>query len=302
MDFNTRFESALKELEGAIGKANPFLVAHWYLKKLSVSNDKTSQIITGALNKYEYEQLRDSATACIPRAGMLRSETPADGDGQRRTFQARRPPPPRRFQKANKAHVTELDDVEEEQALQDEDENLHEHDEEPQDGNDLPEELCEGLTESEAYITQAKKHRSEMEKARDFYKKPSSHNKEEQAKKIANLKNRIPCMRRGQTGHWKDAKACPKHPQHVPTNHVTFTSWTKSRGTVCSECDETVCIGYGLICAECEALTHEECMDSHWCQDIPCPVTNMVYAVDNYEDGNFTLIDTACAKSVGCAS
>ena len=74
MDFNTRFESSIKELESSIGATNAFLVAHWYLEKINVSSDKRSHIITGALNKYDYEALRASATACIPRVNMLRGD------------------------------------------------------------------------------------------------------------------------------------------------------------------------------------------------------------------------------------
>ena len=52
-DFDTRFESGLRELEAAVGTLNQVLVAHLFLKKLRLPGDKESQVITGAFNKYQ---------------------------------------------------------------------------------------------------------------------------------------------------------------------------------------------------------------------------------------------------------
>ena len=60
-------------------------------------------------------------------------------------------------------------------------------------------------------LTQAKKFRSDIEKAREFYRKPGGAQPSERVKL---LKMRLPCARCGKTGHWKDDPEGPRHPSH----------------------------------------------------------------------------------------
>ena len=236
MDFDTRFESALRELENAIGAINAVLVAHLFLKKLRLPGDKESQVTTGALNKYEYAALRDSAAACIPRAAMLRSGAPPPGpprvDGPA-GFHSRHlaRPPPRPFGARQQAaprgghgvHAASVPDEPEgeteepKEGYNDQNEVYAEGTDYNGDGDDCnyPEELEEAVAEHEAYMTQAKKYRADMEQAREFFRKPPAKGKgkggksEDSKQRLIKLKQRLPCARCGRTGHWKDDPECP---------------------------------------------------------------------------------------------
>ena len=203
-DFDTDFESALRDLETLIGAVNPSLVAHFFLKGMRLPGDKQSQVITGALNQYNYDKLRDSAVASITSVSMLRQHDHHDkvppGNFQTRPGGKA---PFRKF--PHKVHEVEADDDAEGEAVADEDETADTAAAFAFDG--LPEELLEAFEENEAYITQAKKSRSEMEKARDFYKKPSRGSNPD---RIKELKSRLPCVKCGKLGHWKDDPECPK--------------------------------------------------------------------------------------------
>ena len=74
-------------------------------------------------------------------------------------------------------------------------------------GSDWPAELINAVREAKAFMTQAKKQRSEVEKARGFFKKTSGG--EDKADRIKKLKARLPCAACGQLGHWKDDPECP---------------------------------------------------------------------------------------------
>eukprot|EP00969_Alexandrium_andersonii_P194716 8600284-Alexandrium_andersonii.AAC.1 len=68
----------------------------------------------------------------------------------------------------------------------------------------------------------AKKYRSEMERARDFYKHPKKDGDRAQAAdRIAKLKQRLPCARCGRLGHWKDDKECPRNQAGNQANMVS---------------------------------------------------------------------------------
>ena len=60
----------------------------------------------------------------------------------------------------------------------------------------------------EAYMTQAKNYRAEMEQVREFYRKPPAKGagkggkSEDSNRRIVQLKQRLPCARCGRTGHW----------------------------------------------------------------------------------------------------
>ena len=224
-DFDTRFEAKLVEVEALIGKLNPFLRAHYFLRKLDVGGAIESQIITGAMNKYEYEALRDSAISCLPRMSMLRgsigSGSPADRGagngnpapahyGRRGQHQGRRRP--------HGAHETEggnyMDDDGEES--QDDTTGGDEAAGNGATGSDpdpsLPDELAHAIEENEVMMTQAKKHRADIDKAREFYKKPRGNKPEKSTSdRIARLKQRLPCAACGRLGHWKDDPEYPRN-------------------------------------------------------------------------------------------
>ena len=54
-------------------------------------------------------------------------------------------------------------------------------------------------------MTIAKQRRTEVDKARQFFRKPQS----SEERKIDKLKQRLPSARCGQLGHWKDDNECP---------------------------------------------------------------------------------------------
>ena len=57
-------------------------------------------------------------------------------------------------------------------------------------------------------MTQAKKQRADVIKARGFFKKGS--NPQEREERVKKMKPRHPCKACRQLGHWKDDKECPK--------------------------------------------------------------------------------------------
>ena len=89
---------------------------------------------------------------------------------------------------------------------------------EAQDGKDEEERVLEAKEASDdvlgaeyqeavAIITIAKQRRTEVDKARRFFRKPQS--PEERKARLDTLKHKLPCVRRGQLGHWKDDNDCP---------------------------------------------------------------------------------------------
>ena len=71
-EYDGRFQQQLYRVEAIIGALNPVMKAHIFLKKARLPPEKQSQITSGAPNKYEYEALRDSTLASIPRVPMIR--------------------------------------------------------------------------------------------------------------------------------------------------------------------------------------------------------------------------------------
>eukprot|EP00971_Amphidinium_carterae_P271668 5390623-Amphidinium_carterae.1 len=66
-------------------------------------------------------------------------------------------------------------------------------------------------------MTQAKRNRSELEQARQFYRKSDDKSKpsgqgETKQEKMKRLKSRLSCARCGALGHLKDDMECPQHP------------------------------------------------------------------------------------------
>ena len=79
--------------------------------------------------------------------------------------------------------------------------------------SEMPEELRTAYSEARVYLTQAKRHRAELEKARGFYKKTGVSDAAAKEAYMKKLKHRLPCTRCGGLGHWKDDKECPKYGQ-----------------------------------------------------------------------------------------
>ena len=187
-DCAIRLEYKIKEMDETTGEPlNAHLEAHYWPKKLKVSGEKQSQIITGAENRMVYEDLIESAKACVPRVSMLRGkndEKPSgSGDG---SFHSRRGG---RYTKRNHGHrvheaTHEGDEGEDDEHYGDDsgaaEQNIEEGAEVPDPPTSycsleldwLPEVLARGVEESQVVLTQAKKFRSDIEKAREVYRKP----------------------------------------------------------------------------------------------------------------------------------
>jgi len=229
VDYDTRFQATVHRAEALLGPLNATWKAHIFLKKAKLSSEKCSQVVTGAMNQYTYEGLRDSMLACIPRVKELRRgrDGPAGdsyntqgrhhngGHGRERGGGAHRWKSKKR---SHGAHMTGGDTEQADDSFEDEGSDNTGAEDEPQDqdagvmGVNLPEELAQAWEESEIYMTQARKQRAEIEKARDFYKNPKKNGGKDKSQddRMKQLKLRLPCMACGALGHWKDDKECPK--------------------------------------------------------------------------------------------
>ena len=63
------------------------------------------------------------------------------------------------------------------------------------------------MTRAAAMMTIAKQRRAEVDRARQFFGKPQS--SEDRKAQFDKLKQKLPCARCGQLGHWKDDNDCP---------------------------------------------------------------------------------------------
>ena len=75
------------------------------------------------------------------------------------------------------------------------------------------------MAESHAYMTEAKKRRSEAEKARGFFKRGTDPVAREE--KIKALKEKLPCKACGQLGNRKDDAVCPSNKSARRTHMVS---------------------------------------------------------------------------------
>ena len=132
------------------------------------------------MSRYEYEPLRDAMLAAIPRAGAFRGSVLS-------------------HRKQSGAYSAQKVEAQEEG---DEEEPVLE-------GTDTSEDELEAeYQEAVAAMTIAKQRRTEVDKARQFFRKPQS--SEERKARNDKLKQRRPCARCGQLGHWKDDIVQPK--------------------------------------------------------------------------------------------
>jgi len=88
-------------------------------------------------------------------------------------------------------------------------------------------------------MTQAKKHRNDIEKAREFYRDPRKHG--EHSERVKSLKMKLPCARCGKLGHWKDDPECKQRPSAAHMVSCIFVAetgvgmWLILVDTACAE-------------------------------------------------------------------
>ena len=153
------------------GQVNPAIKAHVFLIRANLSAKKQSLIVSAAMSRYEFEPLRDATLTAIPRAGALSGSVPLS----------------RKHPGACSAQV------------------VHEHFPE---ANEAPDDELEAEhQEAVALMTIAKQCRVEVDRARQFFRKPQS--SEDRKARSDKLKRGLPCVRCGQLGHWKDDNECP---------------------------------------------------------------------------------------------
>ena len=163
------------------------------MAKADTSEDLRQKIVSASGGSYEYEKLRDALAAMSPT--ISRADHHGDKDsGQPRLWKGRR------FDRRVNMVADFGDDDSENEALAIE--------AEVQDEMAMAEAMGQEAT---VLMTQAAKRRSMVERARGFQKAESS---EERAKRISNMKQRMPCnacRAHGKTvfGHWRSDKECP---------------------------------------------------------------------------------------------
>ena len=157
----------------------PLIEAHVFLRKANLSAEKQSQIVTDAMSRYEHEPLRDAMLTAIPRAGALREDVPL-------------------HRKQSGAYSAEVEEAQDE-----EDEEEHVLKENMASDDELEAEYQEAV----AMLTIAKQRRKEVDRGRQFVRKPQS--PQDRKARIDKLKQRLPCAKCGQLGHWKDDNERP---------------------------------------------------------------------------------------------
>ena len=172
--------------------------AHLYVKKMRLRDDKFSLLLTASLGEYTLEAFKKAVLSTFPSVHAIKPQQNDRGSGGRDWYSRQgnknggkwtdRNRPGNRDHNKDKAHRAHECHPEDENAPSDAqeddshdgDEDSHGDDEaapDPADGSEagsLPEELRVGGREAEAFVTQAKKQRSEIEKARGFYQKRQS--------------------------------------------------------------------------------------------------------------------------------
>ena len=163
-DYDTRFNILWRRFEAVTGQVNPLIKAHVFLIKANLSSEKQSQIVSVAMSRYEYEPLRDAMLTSILRAGAFRGGVPLH----------------------SKTVRSKLCPMVEAQEEGDEEEPVLEVNDASED------ELEPDYQEAVAIMTVAKQRRTEVDKARQFFRKPQS--SEERKARIDKLKQRLPCV------------------------------------------------------------------------------------------------------------
>ncbi|CAK0860314.1 unnamed protein product, partial [Prorocentrum cordatum] len=209
LDFETRCETKIRELEKAMGEPlTKHLKAHYFLKKLRVGGDKESQNIAGVGKKLGCEKLRGSAKACLPRVSMPR-KTPtlppsADGGGgvhggylnrnRRRPGRAAGRGGGRSVHAVRGGQEGDLDEAAG-------DDGAAEHE-------SVPGELLDFQAGSAAMMARAKKARAGAEEARDFYRGGAKGGSGANAERVKMLTRTLPCKRCGRLSRRKGGPEC----------------------------------------------------------------------------------------------
>ena len=72
MDYNTKVDKELNQVEKVARELAHTWKAHLYLSKMKLREDKMPQVLTGALGRYTVDALRKSASAAFPTLGTIR--------------------------------------------------------------------------------------------------------------------------------------------------------------------------------------------------------------------------------------
>ena len=225
VDYNLAWARELQKAEKVAGEITGKWKAHLYMKKMRLSDFQKTQVLTGALGVYTVEALSKSALTAFPsmreKGGFKgdRKDRPAWKSDRGKNERKGRKPFFNRQKKGYRAHETNQDDdgpgsdeqsdSDEEEESPDENESEGESSEgeksnaiegDKVDDEELPKELQDMLLEAETFMTRARKQRSDVEKARGFFKKGKTD--AEKNKAVGGLKNRKACAKCGQLGHW----------------------------------------------------------------------------------------------------
>ena len=173
-----KIQHFVETLRGSGWTSESFDSTTHFLRQANLSAEKLSQIVSAGMSRYEYEPLRDATLTAILRAGALRGSVPLN-----------------RKQPGTCSQVEEAPEEEDEEGC------FLEANEEPDD------ELEAEYQEAVALMTIAKQRRAEVDQARQFFRKLQS--SEDRTARLDKLKRRLPCVRCGRLGQWKDDNECP---------------------------------------------------------------------------------------------
>ena len=134
---------------------------------MRLPESKVPMVLTGALGKYSVEALRDAAISTFPTVGSIRGG-PVDGRAAGGYPTQHRK---NKFRKEHRAHEVAPAPEEKPEEEQSAESSSAEPGNEPDGFDALPGELQDDLRASSAFMTQAKKRRAEVEKARGSSKK-----------------------------------------------------------------------------------------------------------------------------------
>ena len=86
-------------------------------------------------------------------------------------------------------------------------------------------------------MTVARQRRAEVNRARQFFREPQL--KEGRKAQLDKLKQKFPCARCGQLGHWKDNDDCPAK--------LKVVNWEETEESVTSFALSVVCLGTATL-------------------------------------------------------
>ena len=116
--------------------------------------------------------------------------------------------------------------------------------------------------EAAAMMTIAKQRRAEVDRARQFFRKhPSS---EGSKARLDKLKQKLPCARCGQLGHWKDVHDCPAKVKAVTWEETEITPIYSKPGNLFITRERPVC-NHKLFaqCSRCQGTSPQRSRVSH---------------------------------------